>query len=151
MAGQSDGNDSRMSAGDRDMGQKGVRKESGNKPESMAGRLRDAATLNAAGTAASHAVKMSLLLKLKLKLQMLVQHVVQAVMHTSVSIVLSICILIGTVVVAFIDNAAINGSAVKDSNFVECTAYIDRAMIGKGGYETAVDVSRIKRQTAKRI
>lgn len=151
MAGQSDSNNRRMSAGDKETVQKGGRKKSGNRPESTAGRLRDAAALNAAGTAASHAVKMSLFLKLKLKLQMLVQHAVQAVMHTSVSIVLSICILIGTVVVAFIDNAVINGSAVKDSDFVECTAYIDRAMIGKGGYETAVDVSRIKRQTAKRI
>ena len=148
MTGQSGNNNSRMSAGDKETGQKGGKEGDGNKPENTAGRLGEVAALNAAGIAASHTVKMSMLLKLKIKLQMLVQH---AVMHTSVSIVLSICILIGTTIVALIDNAVINGSAVKDSNFVECTAYIDRAMIGKGGYETAVDVNKIKRQTAKRI
>ncbi len=151
MTGQSDSSNNQASVSDKEKGQKGNGKENGNKPESAAERLRDAAAINAAGTAASHAVKMSLILKLKLKLQMLVQHAVQAVMHTSVSIVVTVCILIVTAVVAVIDNAAINGSAVKDSSFVECTAYIDRAMIGKGGYETVVDTEKIKRQTAKRI
>lgn len=149
--GQSDRNSSPLSAGDKERSRTGIGKEAGNKPKSTAGKLRDAAALNAAGTAASHAVKMSLLMKLKMKLQMLAQHAVQALMHTSVSIIISFCILVGAAVVALIDNAALNGSTVKDSNFVECTAYIDRAMIGKGGYETSVDVNRLKRQTAKRI
>ncbi len=145
------GNDSQIHTGNRKKGQKDTGKESGNRPKNTAERLRDAAVLNTAGAAGSHAVKMSLLLKLKIKLQMLVQHAVQTVMHVSVSFILSICVLIGTAIVALIDNTALNSSAVKDYNFVECTAYIDRAMIGKGGYETSVDVDKIKRQTAKRI
>lgn len=149
--GQSDCNSSPLSAGDKERSRTGIGQETGNKPKSTAEKLRDAAALNAAGTAASHAVKMSLLMKLKMKLQMLAQHAVQALMHTSVSIIISFCILVGAAVVALIDNAALNGSAIKDSNFVECTAYIDRAMIGRGGYETSVDVNRLKRQTAKRI
>ena len=149
--GQSGNSSDQVSKGDKEKVQKDNRTDSDSKPKSNAEKLRDAAALNAAGAAASHAVKMSFLLKLKLKLQMLVQHVGQMFMHASVSIILSFCILVGAAIVALIDNAALNGSAVKDSNFVECTAYIDRAMIGKGGYETAVDVNRLKRQTAKRI
>ncbi|MDE7268527.1 MAG: hypothetical protein K2N89_13790 [Lachnospiraceae bacterium] len=151
MMGQSGNSSGQVSKGDKEKLQKDNRTDSGSKPKSNAEKLRDAAALNAGGAAVSHAVKMSFLLKLKLKLQMLVQHAGQMFMHASVSIILSFCILVGAAIVALIDNAALNGSAVKDSNFVECTAYIDRAMIGKGGYETAVDVNRLKRQTAKRI
>ena len=62
------GNDSQIHTGNRKKGQKDTGKESGNRPKNTAERLRDAAVLNTAGAAGSHAVKMSLLLKLKIKL-----------------------------------------------------------------------------------
>lgn len=145
------GTDSRVSRGDRENGRDANGKSSGKRPKNMAEKLRDAAVLNAVGTAASHAVKTALLLKLKIKLQMLVQQAAHIFMHTSAGVIISLCILIGAAIVAVIDNAASVSSARKDSNFVECTAYIDRAMIGKGGYGTVVDVNNVKRQTAKRI
>lgn len=147
------GNRQRVSKGNKEAQDQG--KKDDKKKKGTAEKLRNAAVANAAGTVASHAAKLALLLKLKQMLMMFVQQVAQAVASVGavVATLIASVVLFGIVgTVAIIASIVINNDvARKDTNFVDCTAYIDRAMIGKGGNETTVDITKLQRQTAKRI
>lgn len=126
----------------------------GNK-EKKESKVVENATKSAAGSAAvsgaAHIGKMMLLAQLKMKLSLLVHQVLHIVMSTTVGAIIVASIVAVSVMVSVISGFISELTAQKDGKYVECTAYIDRAMIGHGGRETTVDTNKLQRQTAKRI
>lgn len=127
----------------------------GNKEQKKESKGAEKAVKSVAGSVATkgatHIGKTMLMAQLKLKLSLLFHQLLHAVMSTTVGMIAVVTIVSIAIVVSAISGFISDLTAQKDSKYVECIAYIDRSMIGRGGRETNVDINKLQRQTAKRI
>lgn len=143
------GNDSASSNGDKE--KKRQREQSVNalkKGKDVAERARkDSAESSGTTAGANEMIKQNMINQIKLKLQQL-QQITQNLSSISISSLITACaVTIIAAVSTFVDGFGNVGQ--RDDNIVECTVYIDKAMVGN--LKNSVDENKLQRQTAKRV